>query len=155
MSDSVNQTLEEVMNTQMLLWSIIFAILIIAVIALVWAAVGALIEGRRKKRSKKAHEDWEREQAERAPESEPEQEDLGAVMYLRLSKKADYDIRLVQLRTKVESPQLVLCHAMLLYAALVESYSNGYKLFLGKPSETVATRVLFPPLERVEKKIES
>jgi len=156
------------MVTLMVVSVICFVFVAIGVAVLVWLAIDFIREKRKKKLAKKMQEDWKvgelQERAEwrrhvmkQIVEKKAWQEKVYEV-HLCLEKEEENRIQLAQARTRSESPEQVVADGAFLYTCLVEWYSQGYKIFMGQPSDTKrmrVTRFRFDPLDRVSKKVES
>jgi len=156
------------MVTLMVVSVVCFIFAAIGVAVLVWLAVDFIREKRKKKHIKKMQGDWKpgelQERAEwrrhamkRMAEQQAWQERVYE-MRLCFEKEFENQIQRAQARTQTESPEEFGGDAVFLYECFIEWYSEGYKIFMGKPSHTgrmCMTRFRFDPLDRVRKKIVS
>lgn len=151
------------MNKQQVVWVVILYI-ILTILFLVLKAVRNIIRERRRAKhgnwqpgELQERAEWRKHVAQQIAERQAWQEKVYEI-HLCLEKEEENRVQLAQARTQAKSPEYVVAEAVYLYTCLVEWYSQGYKMFMGKPSDTKRmriTRFRYDPLDRVQKKVES
>lgn len=140
--------------SEMAFWICMLVVGTLAFLVFVWVVVDAILQRRKKKHAKKIFEQYERERAARKPDPEAE-EDTRRFFTIWMSKDMEDRIGLIQVQTKVESPGEVMHDALRFYADIVNMHSPGDQLVLHKAPDMHGVLLNFPPLQRIEKKVES
>jgi len=124
----------------------------------VWIGLDMIIQKRKEKPAKKMVEQEEPKQEAQKPEkmAEPEFDVEGSyIQAVAINNRAKEHLQLIWLKTKAASPDEVLCDALHFYAEIVNMYGPGDQLVIYKASGMQGIILKFPPLERIEKKVES